>query len=571
MFCLGASVSDEPQIPPGMAVNPDTNLPYPQSFAAYASEWVNHFKVKGYPVRFYEIWNEPWTYFGWEPVQFTKLANYMQLFNATATSMREQNPNVSISFDFIARKAVLDYWLANGGADVDYLDLHKYDSWSVGQYTDAEMLGRAESEYFGTWPLGYSVVEARQVWLNARGKLLPVISSESNFNGAWEGGTDPRIQQMVGAVWTSLVLRMGILNGLSYYTYYSLSSSASWGKTTSTGGAGFGMINYDSNQPWYPYYVQYMLGRSLAPGDPLVGIASSSEDIRALAWIHNGELKILLTCKVDEPRTVYLQGVTGQASSTKIDNTIPWTTPSVQNAAVDASAPLMMSGYTVVLLTMNPSAMNPLDFSLSSSGGISATQGSPGSGTINVTLLNGATQPVALACGAGLPSGVSCSFSPQSGNPSFTSTVTISTSPSTPAGSYNVTLSGTSGGVSRTTSLMLTVNPQPTVTAGKITSVKVSPNPVSPSKTAGFTVTVKNTGSVAVQNAIITIALYGPDGKLATTLSAGASILTPGASGSYKMSWQVPSPTMRGTYMYRVTLNFGTVLLDSQTGTLVVK
>lgn len=382
MFCLGASGSDGPLIPSGMAVNPDTNLPYPESFAAYASDWVRHFKANGLPVRFYEIWNEPWTYFGWEPVAPVKLANYMQLFNAAAASMRGENPNLLISFDFIVRKPVLDYWLANGGADVDYLDFHKYDSWSVGQYTDAELLGRAESQYFGTWPMGYSVDDARRVWLNARGKLLPVVGSEGNLNSAWDGGTDPKIQQLVGAVWTALVLRMGIMNGLSYNIYYSLSSSASWGKKTSTGGAGFGMINADVNKPWYPYYVQYLLGRNLAPGDSLVDSASSIDDVRALAWIHNGMLNVLLICKVDQPRTVYLQGVAGQASLVKIDNAVPWTTPALQSGAVNVGEPLIMNGYTVALLQAPVAQVTP---TYTVTVNASTTDGSPLSG-IQVTL-----------------------------------------------------------------------------------------------------------------------------------------------------------------------------------------
>ena len=58
-FCLGGYGQNGPRIPSGMVTNPQTNLPYPDSFAAYASEWVKHFKAVGLPVRFYEIVNEP--------------------------------------------------------------------------------------------------------------------------------------------------------------------------------------------------------------------------------------------------------------------------------------------------------------------------------------------------------------------------------------------------------------------------------------------------------------------------------------------------------------------------------
>lgn len=355
MFCLGAYASGKSWIPSGMSINQNTNLPYPESFAAYATEWVKHFKSVGLLVKYYEIWNEPWTYFGWEPVDTTKLSNYMQLFNAAARSMRTENPDLSISFDFIMRKDVMDYWLANGGADVDSLDFHKYDDWVTGHKTDEKMFQVAENDYFNTDPLGYSITEARQVWFNARGKLLPIINSESNFNAAWETGTDPRIQQMAGAVWTALVLRMDILNGVSYNVYYCFSSSASSGSSTPTGGAGFGMVNTDNNRPWYPYYVHYMIGNNLAVGDSIVYSEPSSDDIRSLAWIHNGLLNILLICKVDQPRTIYLQGIQGQVSYSKIDNAISWKTPSIQSGTLDSTQSFVINGYTVALFQIRSS------------------------------------------------------------------------------------------------------------------------------------------------------------------------------------------------------------------------
>jgi len=103
----------------------------------------------------------------------------------------------------------------------------------------------------------------------------------------------------------------------------------------------------------------------------------------------------------------------------------------------------------------------PFDFSLSNSGGITVTQGTSRSNTIYVTLVSGQSQPVSLSCTSGLPSGASCSFNPQSGNPSFSSMLTVSTSSSTPTGSYTITATGTGGGKSHTTQFTLTVNAQP--------------------------------------------------------------------------------------------------------------
>jgi len=98
------------------------------------------------------------------------------------------------------------------------------------------------------------------------------------------------------------------------------------------------------------------------------------------------------------------------------------------------------------------------EFSLSNSSGIATTQGGSGLNTVTVALTGGTTQTVTLSA-SGLPSGASASFNPTSGNPTFTSTCTISTLSSTLAGSYTVTVTGTGGGKTRTTTFTLTVNP----------------------------------------------------------------------------------------------------------------
>jgi len=353
LICLGFYYKGTPLIPLGMAIDSKTNLPYPESFGAYATEWVKHFKTLGWSVRYYEIMNEPYFYFGWNSSDTTKLANYVAFWNTVARSMRQMDPNIFISHDSSTIKWVFDYWLQHGD-DIDFLDFHKYDAQTVGQFTDMEMFDRAERIYFETSCWNYGVKEARQRWLNARGKSLPIINSESNFNSAWINGTDPKIQQMAGAVWTALVLRTEILKGVSYNVYYSFFSSASWELANRpSGGLGFGMVNSDNNRPWYPYYVQMMLANNLGTGDLVVETNSSSDDLRSIAWIHNGTLNILLICKVEQPRTLYLQGVTGQLEFSKIDSTISFLTPRIQEGTFIATQPLIMNGYTVTLLQVS--------------------------------------------------------------------------------------------------------------------------------------------------------------------------------------------------------------------------
>jgi hypothetical protein len=240
------------------------------------------------------------------------------------------------------------------GDDVDFLDFHKYDASAVNEASDSEMFWRAETYRFETTTSTYGVDYVRRKWFEKRGKLLPVINSESNFCSAWETGTEPRIQQMAGAVWTGLVLRMGVLKGLSYNVYFEFLSSASYGKTTETGGYGFGMVNSDNNKPWYPYYVNYMIGRNLAVGDKIAETTSSSEDVRTLAWLNNQTLNILIICKVDQTRAVRFYGLEGYLNISKIDNTISWENPNIQNYIINSDEPLILNGYTVALVQLAP-------------------------------------------------------------------------------------------------------------------------------------------------------------------------------------------------------------------------
>jgi len=103
------------------------------------------------------------------------------------------------------------------------------------------------------------------------------------------------------------------------------------------------------------------------------------------------------------------------------------------------------------------------DFSLSNSDGITVLSGGSGSNTITVTLLSGTPQTVTLSADigtTGIAFAVIVSFSPRSGNPKFTSTCMITTSSFALPGSYPVTVIGTGGGLTRTTSFTLTINSQ---------------------------------------------------------------------------------------------------------------
>jgi len=100
------------------------------------------------------------------------------------------------------------------------------------------------------------------------------------------------------------------------------------------------------------------------------------------------------------------------------------------------------------------------DFSLSNSDGITAVPGGSGSNTIIVNILSGTPQTVTLSASigtTGMAFAVIVSFNPGLGNPKFTSTCMITASSSVLPGSYPVTVIGTGGGLTRTTSFTLTI------------------------------------------------------------------------------------------------------------------
>jgi hypothetical protein len=128
--------------------------------------------------------------------------------------------------------------------------------------------------------------------------------------------------------------------------------------------------------------------------------------------------------------------------------------------AIDATATQNVNGPWVMQAVAFQLSGTIPDFvvSVSPPTTASVTPGASASYTISVDGLNGFNSAVTLTCPAGLPSGASCAFVPPSVTPDsapVTSTLTIATSATTPAGTSNVTVTGTSGSVSHNTTLSL--------------------------------------------------------------------------------------------------------------------
>jgi len=248
-----------------------------------------------------------------------------------------------------------------------------------------------------------------------------------------------------------------------------------------------------------------------------------------------------------------------------------------------------LTNSTTINLTVT--AQQSPSFTLTANpGSVGVNQGSTGSTTITVVPANGFTGSVSLSTSA-LPSGVTAMFNP---NPTTsTSTLTFTASATATTGTTSVTVSGTSGSLSATTNVSLTVSPSGT--GGTLT---VSPTSevwgkIVVGQTGGAkTVTVTNSGSSSVTiSSIVATAPF-------TLVSAGTkqcgATLAAGKTCQQKVEFQPTSGgvfngtltfadsasnnpqtvTLQGTGVSLVVnptvLNFATVTVGSTSGPLNV-
>jgi cellulose 1,4-beta-cellobiosidase len=141
--------------------------------------------------------------------------------------------------------------------------------------------------------------------------------------------------------------------------------------------------------------------------------------------------------------------------------------------------------------------------------------------TLTVTYVGGLTGSVSLSA-SGLPSGVQANFSPSSLNTSGTVVVNFNSQSSTPAGTYNVLLTGTDGSLVNSAALTLTIPPTgftiaPSATTVALTQGKTATDTITITPLSGFS------GSVNLSAAGLPSGVTGVWGTNPTT---GSSVLT---------------------------------------------
>jgi uncharacterized cupredoxin-like copper-binding protein len=172
--------------------------------------------------------------------------------------------------------------------------------------------------------------------------------------------------------------------------------------------------------------------------------------------------------------------------------------------------------------------------------------------TVNVTPSGGFTGSVSFSV-AGLPSGATSSFAPSSVSGSGSSTMTVSASSSTPAGTYPLTITATSGSLTHTAQVNLTVATTPDFS---VTATPSSQN-LAPGKSTSYTVNVTPSGGFTGSVSFSVAGL--PSG--ATSSFAPGSV---SGSGSSTLTVNASTSTAAGTYPLTITATSGTLTHTAQ-------
>jgi len=189
------------------------------------------------------------------------------------------------------------------------------------------------------------------------------------------------------------------------------------------------------------------------------------------------------------------------------------------------------------------------DFSVSGSpASVTVSPGNNAPYTATATPGSGFTGTVAFSV-TGLPSGATATFNPTSVVASGSSALSVSTSASTPAGTYPLTIRGTSGGVTRTASVTLVVT--------QVGDFTISVSPASR--------TVQNGSTVTYTVTIATLSGFSS----AVSLSTGALPKFVTASFSPPSVTQAGTSVLTLTTQRQIKSGTSTITVTGTSGTLV--
>ncbi len=222
-------------------------------------------------------------------------------------------------------------------------------------------------------------------------------------------------------------------------------------------------------------------------------------------------------------------------------------TVSTSSSIAAASYPLTITGSSGALthsVGVSLVVTAPADFGLSAApSSVTTTAGSTAAYTVTVSSLNGFAGNVALSLGGLTSTQAGWSFTPMIiAGGSGSSQLAIATSATLSPGSYPLTISGTSGAVTRAIPVTLVVNPLPDFTLG------VSPSTMTVRRNGQGSTTV-SIGSVGGFSTPVTLSVSGlPSG---VTRAFSSNPVTPG--GQSTLTLRAANSARRGTFTITIT------------------
>jgi hypothetical protein len=154
-----------------------------------------------------------------------------------------------------------------------------------------------------------------------------------------------------------------------------------------------------------------------------------------------------------------------------------------------------------------------------------------------------------------LPTGATATFNPGSVVGAGNSSLTIATSPSTPAGVYNMVVTGTSGAIVHTVGVQLIVNPATPGDFALSTNAINGSFTVKRSKNGSLTITVTPSNGF---NGNVALGVTGFPSGVSNVVLAPTTIN--GGSGSASLTFTVSGQAKQGTYPLTITGTSGNLV-----------
>jgi hypothetical protein len=535
---------------------------------ALAASWVQYANVtKGYGVEYWEIGNEVYGNGEYGAAWETDLhgahdpgtygAN-VALFSA---AMKAVDPAIKVGVVLAAP----GYWpdgeapnwntnvLAQCGTAIDFVIVHWYPQ-NPGSESDADLLAAPESGINGSPGIAAMVSAVKALvskYAGSNAANVQILVTE--FNSV---SSDPGKQTLsvVNALFIADGIATWLEQGVANVDVWDLHNGSTGGNSSSNlfGSSTFGDYGILSNAssgepaldtPFATYYGLKMLTALGKPGDKLVRTTSSNSLLSTHAVLRaNGELTLLLVNKDPSNTTTASVAVSGfTPASTGSVETYGKTSSAIASSSATGLGPnfkIAAEPYSLTTVVLSPAKGAPGSYTLAANPGtLALIQGASVSTTITVSPLGGFSGNVGFTV-SGLPTGVTATFKPTT--TTAKTSLTLGASSTASVGTSTVTIKGSSGGTSATTSVALTVK------AG-------SGTPHGPAK---FTGTASNS-SAWFDEEDVELTTGAPITALTLTLTVAATNVTYG--GQYEtIGGQIAaSHTSGSTIVYSFVLTTG--------------